>query len=313
MDAINRWWQRLLTPYRWLRAHSRLFDRIVLTIDHYAVVNGGGQAAASAYYAFLAFFPIMAMGFFAVGYIVRFYPDAQAQLIAAINTFFPNMVGDGANQIPSSKFDQFAGAVGLIGLAGLLFTGLGWLSSMRNGLYVVFARPREERPNFFVGKFHDLYNLFLLGATLLLSVSVSSAITGYGAQLVHLVGLEPEDYWPGLLLNWLGILLAIGITTSLFVMMYRFLSHPSVSRRALWQGGFVAALLFEALKWAAVTLISHTASLPAFQAFGVSLIVVVWINYFSRIAMFGAAWARVASPEGPMEAEEAVLAEEARD
>ncbi len=310
MDALNRWWQRLLIPFRWLRAHSSLFNRIVEAIEHYATVNGGGQAAASAYYAFLAFFPILAMGFFVVGYIARFYPQAQAGLIDAVNTFFPNMVGDGSNQIPIDTFSRFGNSVGLIGLAGLLFTGLGWLSSIRNGLYVVFDRPRDDRPNFFVGKFRDLYNLALLGATLLVSVSMSSAITGYGADLVRLVGLEPDDYWPGLLLNWLAILLSLGITTGLFVMMYRFLAHPSVSRRALWQGGFVAGLLFEVLKWAAVTVISHTASLPAAQAFGIALVVVVWINYFSRIAMFGAAWARVASPRTMSEGELAAAEEE---
>jgi membrane protein len=30
---------------------------------------------------------------------------------------------------------------------------------------------------------------------------------------------------------------------------------------------------------------------PAFQAFGIALILVVWINYFSRVVLYAAAWA----------------------
>ena len=30
---------------------------------------------------------------------------------------------------------------------------------------------------------------------------------------------------------------------------------------------------------------------PAFQVFGISLILLVWINYFSRVTLYAAAWA----------------------
>jgi membrane protein len=64
-----------------------------------------------------------------------------------------------------------------------------------------------------------------------------------------------------------------------------------VPRRALVEGALLGAVGFELLKLAANLLLAQTRGSPAFQAFGVALIVVVWINYFSRLVMFAAAWA----------------------
>ena len=50
--------------------------------------------------------------------------------------------------------------------------------------------------------------------------------------------------------------------------------------------------------------IAHTSDQPAFQAFGVALVMVVWINYFSRIVMLGAAWALAGDDDQRRETEE---------
>ena len=62
-------------------------------------------------------------------------------------------------------------------------------------------------------------------------------------------------------------------------------------RRALLGGALLGAVGFEILKLVANTLLAHTRGQPAFQAFGVALILLIWINYFSRLVMYAAAWA----------------------
>ena len=51
-------------------------------------------------------------------------------------------------------------------------------------------------------------------------------------------------------------------------------------------------------------LLASTQGNPAFQAFGIALIVLIWINYFSRVVLYAAAWAhtsrgRARRPPGP--------------
>ena len=58
-----------------------------------------------------------------------------------------------------------------------------------------------------------------------------------------------------------------------------------------------AAFGFELLKQASTWLLGATAQQPAFQAFGIALILLVWIYYFSRVLMYAASWAATAVPE----------------
>ena len=68
---------------------------------------------------------------------------------------------------------------------------------------------------------------------------------------------------------------------------------PSRDRRAgsLWAGAVLGAIAFEVLKQALELLLKSTQGNPAFQAFGIALILLVWINYFSRVVLYAAAFA----------------------
>jgi membrane protein len=55
-------------------------------------------------------------------------------------------------------------------------------------------------------------------------------------------------------------------------------------------------VVFELLKQLSTVLLQGTREQPAVQAFGIALILLVWINYFSRVVVLAAAWAHT-SPE----------------
>jgi membrane protein len=77
----------------------------------------------------------------------------------------------------------------------------------------------------------------------------------------------------------------------LLMAMFRLLARPPTPARSLWQGAMVGAVAFEILKQASSYLLASTRQQPAFQAFGIALILLVWINYFSRVVMYAASWA----------------------
>ena len=74
------------------RSRSPLADHVVRMQEHYGQVNGAAQAGAVTYYAFLSFFPILAIAFFAVGYLARIFPHAQDTLVEAIQEVLPGIV-----------------------------------------------------------------------------------------------------------------------------------------------------------------------------------------------------------------------------
>lgn len=265
-----------------------MFDHLMRMVEHYGRVKGNLQAGAVTYFGFLSFFPILALAFFVIGYVSSVYQGAEENLIDAINSVLPGMVGEGEGQISLESIQESASAVGLIGLVGVLYAGLGWLSGMRQALMVMFERPERVKPNFVVGKLRDLASLTTIGVVLVISVGVSSVISGFSRQVLELVGLG-EELSP--LLTLITVVVGLATNMLLFYALFRLLADPQIPKTSMWSGALLGALGFEVLKRLSALLMESTKSQPAFQAFGIALILVVWINYFSRVVMFAAAWA----------------------
>jgi len=154
----------------------------------------------------------------------------------------------------------------------------------------MFVLGKQDQPNFFVGKARDLLVLTVIGLTLMLSIALTGALSGFSDVILGWMGLDGSRLAAVVL--WVVTHgLAIAATTVLLVAMFKLLANPRLPLRALVHGALLGGVGFELLKSLANFLIATTQSQPAFQAFGVALILVVWINYFSRLVMYGAAWA----------------------
>lgn len=271
------------------REKAPLFDHVARTQLHYDRVKGGMQAGAITYFGFLSFFPMMALALFTVGKIAEIYPRARDGLRSGIDQLFPGIIGDGPNQISLSDISNLAATLGILGLLGALYSGLGWLGAMRNSLVAVFEVPAEEQPDYFFGKLWDLVTLLALGGILAVSVAVSGVVTGFNDQFADLLNLSASQK-PWLLLG-VSALVGIPSSTLLLFALFRLLGRSRDPQVPLWRGAILGAVAFEALKLLASYLLRHTSGQPAFQVFGIALIVVVWINYFTRIVLYAAAWA----------------------
>jgi len=286
LDSLKRWLADA-------RQRSPLLDHVIRMVEHYGTVNGSQQAAGVTYFGFLSVFPVLLLAFTVVGVLAHVYPDAKDTLVKAITQLLPGLVGNGDNQLSLDDIEKGAGAAGLIGLAGVLYAGLGWLSALRTALITVFEEPPADRPSFLMGKVRDLSGLVVLGSVLLVGVALSGLIAHFSGQLLDWVGLSHG-------LGWLVALLAVatGLAAGvlMFYLMFVLLARPRLPARVLWQGALLAAIGFEALKQLSAVLLSTTAHQPAAQAFGIALILLVWINYFSQVTLYAAAWSRTSVP-----------------
>jgi membrane protein len=284
--------ERVTAAVERLRQRVGWINHLLRMLGYYGSVNGNGQAGAVTYYGFLSFFPILALAFFVVGVLARVYPGIQAQMTSEIEALLPGVLGNGHGQIPLSTVEDHSRVAGVVGLVGVLYSGLGWLSGMRQSLEVMFSVPRGEQPSFLFGKLRDLGALAVIGLVLVVSVSLSGAVNWFSGLILRWLGVDPGSVGPAVALVVVGHALAILASMLLLLTMFYLLvseSHPP--RSAMVRGALLGAVGFELLKLAANVLLGHTRGQPAFQAFGVALILVVWINYFSRLVMYSAAWA----------------------
>jgi len=284
-------WRQFELLVRRARDRFGWLDHTMAMLGHYGRVDGNGQAGAVTYFAFLAFFPILVLAFFFVGLIANVFPDAQDDLKDVVNSLFEGLVGEGEGQVSLRVFQENAGKAGVFGLVGFLYAGLGWMSAMRNALQTLFAKPPKELPNIFVGKVRDMMTLGAVGLMLLVALGITSAVNRYADPIIEWIGLDPDARFAHLGLVLTGAVLAVLVITAMLMVLYQLLARPRVSHRALREGAILAAIGFVLLKLLADRLIALTHGQPAFTVFGVSLVLLVLINYFSRVVMYGAAWA----------------------
>ncbi|WP_235735933.1 YihY/virulence factor BrkB family protein [Nocardioides alcanivorans] len=279
---------RLKAKLAEIRRRRPFIDHVFRMQEHYGAVDGNLLSGAITYFAFLSFFPVLALAFFIVGFLAAVAPDAEDNLTEAIGQVLPGLVGNGDNQISLEQISNSASAVGIIGLLGVAYAGLGWLSAMRQALLAAFDEPEAQQPNFVIGKLRDLLSLLLVGIVMMLSIGLSGVLIRMSDTVLDWIGLSV-----GLGPLVTVISLAIGMLSGalLFFTIFWLLARPRVPNRSLWAGALVGAVAFEALKQLSTWLIASTKNQPAFQAFGIALILVVWINYFSRVVMYAASWA----------------------
>lgn len=278
------------------------FDHPVRAVRHYAARRGSTLAAAVTYFAFLSLFPLLALSFAGVGLVAHHVPDARQVVDLVLQGLLPGMVGDEPNQISLTTIQDAAGAVAGIGLITMLYAGVGWISEMRDALAAMFDVESSRAPSpgrrkvvaFVSTLARDAVALLAIGLILLVSVGVSGGLLAFVRHVGRRIGVNDDlgFVWPILL-----VIAGVATGAVLFFAMFKLLARPDLANRALWSGAVVGALGFEVLKQASTWLLGTTAQQPAFQAFGIALILLVWIYYFSRVLMYAASWAATAGPQ----------------
>jgi membrane protein len=294
-----------------LRRRFPFLDHVLSTQEHYTKVKGSQLAGAVTYFGFLSFFPILALAFSVVGYISVAFPDARDSLVTAIEELFPGIVSSsgGAGTISLKDIESAKVTAGIIGFLVLLYSGLGWLSGLRVALEDAFEEPRSRKASFVIGKATDLATLAVIGTVMIMSVGISGTVTGLADSILGSIGLD--DVWIGTPLLWaLGVLLGLAFSTLLFWVMYKLLANPDLPARPLIQGAVFAAIAFELLKWLVVNVIG-TVGGSAFAPLAISVTLVVWINYCSRLVVYGASWAMTSHMSHDALARRAVASEAA--
>lgn len=273
-----------------------LFDHPVRAYRHFSARNGPTVAAAVTYFAFLSLFPLLALAFATVGFVAQQIPEAQRVLDAVLQSLLPGMVGNEPDQVPLTLIRNAAGAAAGIGVVTMLYAGLNWISEMRDAVARMFDVESSRSPSFgrekvvaaVSARARDAVALLAIGLILLASVGISAGLLSFLRHLGKFVGVDDDL---GFVMPILLVAAGIATGTILFFAMFKLLAAPAVADRALWSGALVGAVGFELLKQASTWLLATTTQQPAFQAFGIALILLVWIYYFSRVLLFAASWA----------------------
>ncbi|MFF4601960.1 YihY/virulence factor BrkB family protein [Streptomyces sp. NPDC001339] len=274
---------RLMGTHAW-RAYERMLR-----------VKWTRLAAAITFTSFVALFPLLTVGV-AIG--ATMLSDRQLhELEGTIAQQFPGI----SAQLDVTALVENATTVGLVAGAVLLFTGIGWVDSLRDCLRAVWEKDDEDI-NFFVGKLRDGGLLLGLGGVALLSLGCSVFATAAVDRAVDAIGLS-EQSAGALLLRAAGFCIAVLADFLLLVYVLTKLPGARPPHRAVVIAGLLGAVGFELLKLLLSGYLQGVAARSMYGAFGTPIALLLWINFTAKLLVYCASWTatageRAAADEG---------------
>jgi membrane protein len=262
---------------RLMRTHAwRSYE----TLDR---VHWSRLAAAITFISFLALFPLITVAA-AIG-AALLDKEQLKKLEDKISEQVPGI----SDQLDINSLVANAGTVGLVAGALLLFTGIGWVGSIRECLRAVWELDDEDEGNPVLRKLKDGLVLLGLGVTVLVSLVASalgSTAVGWSADRL---GID-ERGAEGVLLQIAAI--AIAVLADFLLLLYVLTLLPGVQpqRRRLVVAALIGAVGFELLKLLLGGYIRGVAARSMYGAFGVPIALLLWINFTAKLMLFCAAW-----------------------
>ncbi|MGN9783472.1 YihY/virulence factor BrkB family protein [Nonomuraea sp. ZG12] len=290
IDAAKSRGRRLMEHWRVRRP---FLDHLIRTVQRYQGQSGDRLAGAVTYFAFLSFFPLLALAFALLGYLLVFDQSVEQALRAAILEQLPGL----ADRLDLRSVEDAKATAGIIGLLGLLYAGLGAVDALRGALREI-SMTTAPPLTFFLGKLRDLLSLLMLGVTLIVSVLAGGLATRATRNVALFLFGDSSPVVTAA--TWLvGLLGSVGADWVLFVILLGWVARLAQPFRVIAKGALLGAVGFGALKQIASLLLAQTLGNPVYGAFAVMVGLLIWINVSTRLVLYVAAWTATAGLTPP--------------
>ncbi|KUO21707.1 YihY/virulence factor BrkB family protein [Streptomyces dysideae] len=285
LPVVGPLFTRLATTHAW-RSFERM-DRVKWT----------RLAAAMTFTSFVALFPMLAVA--AAIAAATLSKEQQDKLEDKIAEQVPGI----SDQLNIGGLVENAGTVGLIAGALLLFTGIGWVGSVRECLRAVWELPDDEE-NPVLRKAKDAGVLVGLGGAVLVTLAASTVASAMVGWITERIGID-EGGWGGVLLRIVAF--AVAVAADFLLLLYVLTLLPGVEppRRRLMVAALIGAIGFELLKVLLSGYMQGVAGKSMYGAFGVPVALLLWINFTMKLVVFCAAWTATESKEDAPDAPDA--------
>jgi membrane protein len=280
VNPIDRAYDAVTARIMVLRHRSKYFDHLSRAVLRYDEVNGGRLAAAIAYYGFFALFALLLIGYSIFGILLTNNTD----LFAIVRDFL-------GQNLPFLNLQQVLDSgrtVGVVGLLGLMFTGVSWVDAIRSSQRLIWRI--DQHPGYVVWR-QVVDIAVLLGILVLLAMSVL-AVSILERLLAWLFGGHAS--W---LLSLVGWILTVAINMLLGAALLGAVPRLRMTARRMLppvlQVG-IGITLLNTVGRSFVNLVQHN---PAYGLVASAVGVLVYLYVFNQLLLFGAAWAAT-SPHG---------------
>src|SRR6266850_5838800 len=257
----------------------RLADRVRGTVPFRVIAAFGesqasNYAAALAFSAFLAMFPMMLGALSIIGLAIR-DPGTEARFQALILQLFPgNAQPELQHAILGVK--QSAGWLALVSLGGLVWSASGIFATMEFALTQIFGTKQRDMLR---QKLMGFVMMLILVVALGITVGANSA-SGYLSQYIPYAWV-------------LSFVIGAAVMVVLLVLLYRFVPNRTFSLREVLPGAVLAGVLIEALSVVFPLYARFAGGFTTYGAqFGLFFLLATWLYLLSELMLLGAVYNR---------------------
>ncbi|GAB2999619.1 inner membrane protein YhjD [Amycolatopsis acidiphila] len=275
---------RLRRKYAWL-------DHVFRANEAFGERYGNHYAAAITYFSVLSLFPLLMVGFSVAGFVLAGNQTAINELRTGILSSAPQGLGSLFTTLVDSALAA-RGGTGILGLLLALYSGIGWMTNLRDALTAQWGQEKKNLP-LVSTTLKDLASLVGLGLALVVSFGLTAVGGGIGKWLLRLVGLDDQG-WALFLLKVATVVLSLLANMLVFLWVLSRLPREKVGVRSALKGAAIAAVGFEILKQVATVYLSSVTSSPSGAIFGPIIGLLVFANLVSRFLLFVTAWTATA-------------------
>jgi membrane protein len=274
-----------------LRARHQWLDHIIRAATRYTERHGDHYAAAITFFSVLSLVPLIMVAFAAAGYVLFFNPDLLNELKNSISENVPPSLASTLNPIIEQAIDQRS-TVGIFGLLGALYSGIGWMSNLREALSEQWAQV-PATPAMPKRVLFDLLALGGLGIALVGSFAITGFASGFASDVLAIWGFA-DTAWASVLLTVLGVLLGLLANWLIFLWVIARLPREHATLRSAAKAAVLGAVGFEILKQIMTIYLATITATPSGAIFGSTLGLLIFVFFVSRFVLFVTAWAATA-------------------
>jgi len=253
------------------RAQGTLPARVLTA---YGESQASNYALALAFAGFMAMFPMMLGALSVIGLAIR-DPATEAHFQSLIVQVFPASA-QAELQKALSGVKQSAGWLGVVSLAGLLWSASSIFATMEFALTQIFGtRQRDMLRQRLMG----LVMMVLLVAAIVLTVAINAVAAFF-----------PLASW----ISWIvGFVAGAIVMVALLVALYRFVPNRTFRLHEVLPGALLAGVLIEALTFAFPIYAKIAGGFNTYGAqFALFFLLATWFYLLSQLVLLGAVYNR---------------------
>jgi membrane protein len=301
MEAARGDERRTLTERARARAGqalARAAKLIERSVDAFARHHCPQLAASISYYALLSIFPAAILMVAIFGVVIG-DDEARTEVVDFLFENLPVSEGEGRKDLEKvvDGVTSNTGALGVVGLLGVLYSASALMGAIRNSLAIIEETERQRPP--LRAKALDL--LLVLGLGILIALSFAATLVrGLAVDLSKDLGFTGRVIDEAL--NAVGFLIPFTLSLIAFTVILTVVPYPRPRLRDVWPGVLLAAVGFELAQRGFALYLENFGNYSAiYGSLGAVITFLVFIYIAAMVFLLGAEmatlWPRVRAGE----------------